>query len=381
MKLYIKNVKSKVNGVKEWIWIEFYNQDNKRIRKSLKLLNTPVNWKKAEKIRARLLLKQEEDMFIEKKIPTLDEYKIVSFESNEGTRSINTQNDYRISYDKHISPYFGSMGLDKIKPSHIRLWQSKLIKEVSPRRVRNVRAVLSTILKDALADEIIDKNPLTRVKTVKVPKTVITPFDINEMKLILGKSKGQDRNFFALGFFSGMRSGEMIGLKWSDIDFSNNEINISRSRKMGVDGSTKNESSERTIDILDSLIPFLKNQFELTGKFESYVFLNRQNNPIYDIKRIRENGWKKTLKSCEIEYRTIYQTRHSFATMMLENGEDILWISNMLGHTDSSMTLSKYTHYVKKKEKKRGEFLNKEFSSLDISNTTSKTALNEEFIA
>jgi integrase len=102
------------------------------------------------------------------------------------------------------------------------------------------------------------------------------------------------------------------------------------------------------------------------------VFLNKFNEPIYDIKRIRENGWKKTLKACEIDYRTIYQTRHSFATMMLEGGEDILWLSNMLGHTDSSMTLSKYTHYIKKEEKKRGQFLNQKLSSLNIEVTPSE---------
>jgi len=111
------------------------------------------------------------------------------------------------------------------------------------------------------------------------------------------------------------------------------------------------------------LTPYLKSQYKLTGDKDSYVFLNKFDEPIYDIKRIRETSWKKTLKVCGIDYRTIYQTRHSFATMMLENGEDILWLSNMLGHTDSSMTLSKYTHYIKRKEKKRGEFLNGTFSS------------------
>jgi integrase len=62
--------------------------------------------------------------------------------------------------------------------------------------------------------------------------------------------------------------------------------------------------------------------------------------------------------------------------MMLENGEDILWLSNMLGHTDSSMTLSKYAHYVKRKEKKRGQFLDKTFSCLHVS-----VANNKEFVA
>ncbi|MEA3371790.1 MAG: hypothetical protein U9Q40_10665 [Campylobacterota bacterium] len=58
--------------------------------------------------------------------------------------------------------------------------------------------------------------------------------------------------------------------------------------------------------------------------------------------------------------------------MMLEGGEDILWLSNMLGHTDSSMTLSKYTHYVKKEEKKRGTFLNGNLPSLNNSTATTE---------
>jgi integrase len=372
MKIYIKKVKNTKNEVKEWLWVDFIDNDGKRQKKTLKLLNTKANMKLAKnKIIPALLHKLENDKFIEKLVPTLNEFMVVSFKMNEGTRSLNTQNDYRISYDKHISLTLGHLRLDKIKVSHIKQWQSDLLKKVSPRRVRNVRATLSTILKDAMADELIEKNPLSLVKTVKVSKTEITPFNMDEIKLILENSSAQDRNFFALAFFSGMRSGEMIGLKWSDINFSKLEIKISRSRKMGVDGKTKTESSNRTIEILDPLIPYLKSQYQHTGELNSYVFLNKFNEPIYDIKRIREKGWKKTLKACNLEYRTIYQTRHSFATMMLENGEDILWLSNMLGHTDSSMTLSKYTHYVKKEEKKRGQFLNKEFSSSEVDMTLS----------
>ena len=375
MNIYSKKVKNSKGEVIEWLWINFYDNNNKRQRKPLKLLNTKANMKLAQtKIIPQLLYKLENDKFIDNKVPKLDEYMKISFKMNEGTRSLNTQNDYAISYKKHISPILGHKLLNKIKVSDIKQWQSNLLKVVSPRRVRNIRATLSTILKDAMADEIIEKNPLSLVKTVKVKKTEITPFTMNDMKLILENSQGQDRNFFALAFMTGMRSGEMVGLKWSDIDFLKFEIKILRSRKMGVDGNTKTLSSNRVIDILDSLVQYLKDQYILTGKRSSYVFLNKFNEPLYDIKRIRENGWKKTLKACKLEYRTIYQTRHSFATMMLENGEDILWLSNMLGHTDSSMTLSKYTHYIKKKDKKRGQFLNKELSSLNI-NTRSNDKL------
>ena len=365
MNLYVKKVKNSKGKVKESIWISFYDKNEKRIRKSLKLENTTANWKEAELIRAKLLLQKKNAVFIENKVPTLDEFKVKSFEMNEGTRSHNTQNDYKISYDKHIGPKLGHLRLDKIKPSHIRLWQSNLAKVVSARRVRNVRAVLSGIIRNAMEDEIITKSPLSIVRGVKVQKTEIHPFSLDEIKMILENSKGQDRNFFALAFLSGMRSGEMIGLKWSDINFFKSEINIKRSRKMGVDGKTKTESSNRTIDILDALIPYLKEQYELTSNHNSNVFLNKNNEPIYDIKRIRETSWKKTLKACGLDYIPIYHTRHSFATNMLENGEDILWVSSMLGHTDSTMTLSKYAHYIKRKDRKRAQFLDKELTLSD----------------
>lgn len=357
MKIYVKKETNTKSEVKEKLYVEFYDNNGKRQRKSLRLLNTPANMKLAKQKVLPALIVKLQSKFIEKKMPTLDEFKELSFEMNEGTRSASTQNDYRVSYDKHISPQLGHMKLDEIKPSHIRLWQSKLVKVVSPRRVRNVRAVLSGILRNAMEDEIIEKNPMTIIRGVKVQKTDIKPFSMEEISLILQNSQGQSRNFFALAFMSGMRSGEMIGLKWEDINFFKSEINIQRSRKMGVDGKTKTESSNRTIEILDSLLPYLKSQYELTGSKSSYVFLNNKDNAIYDIKRIRETSWKKTLEACKLNYRPIYHTRHSFATMMLENGENVLWISSMLGHTSSAMTLDKYTRYIKKEDKKRGQFL------------------------
>jgi len=363
MRIYIKKVKNTKGEIKESLWVDFYDNSGKRQRKTLKLSNTKANMKLAKKkIIPALLHKLESNKFIEKSVPTLNEYKIKSFEMNKSHRRDTTINDYEISYKKHIEPILGKKKLDKIKASDLELWQNKVIESVSPRRLRNIRAVLSGILSDAYRDELIDKNPLTLVRTIKADKVDIKPFSITEISTILNSSLGQEKNFFALGFFSGMRSGEMIGLKWSDIDFFRLEIKPQRSRRMGKNGKLKTDSSYREVDILDSLLPYLKNQYQITGSYNSYVFLNNDNEPLYDIKRIRDYSWKKTLKKCELDYRPIYHTRHTFATIMLENGEDILWVSNMLGHTDSTMTLSKYARYIKRESKKRGQFLKKELT-------------------
>jgi len=345
---------------KTYIYVDF-TFNNKRVRKSLDLKNTAKNRKLVkDKILPELQHKLNSGMFIENKtkMPTLNEFKAESFAMHKGTRRQSTQDDYRISYDKHIAPYFGEMKLDKIKPSDIAKWQSILLETLSPSRIRNIRAVLTKIFKDALIDEVIDKNPVSLIPVPKIEKTKITPFSEEEIFKILDNSQGQNRNFFALGFFSGMRSGEMIGLKWSDIDFTRAEINISRGIRMGRISATKTIESTRTIDIIGSLMPFLLEQKELTGDCE-YVFVNNKKEHIYDIKRIRDTHWKKTLKKAELEYRTIYQTRHTFATVMLENGEDILWVSNMLGHVNSTMTLAKYARYIKRENKIRASFLEK----------------------
>jgi len=247
--------------------------------------------------------------------------------------------------------------LDKIKPSDIQLWQNSLLKKLKPRRVRNIRATFNTVFGDALRDEIIIKNPISMVKTPKLDKIEVKAFSFEEMKKIIGVASGEMKAFTALGFFTGMRSGEMIGLRWDDIDFTKKEISIKRAIKMGTVSTPKTKNSVRTIDIIDNLLPYLKEQYKLTGKHKSYVFLNKDDEHYYDIKRIRDSKWKKLLKECDIEYRTIYQMRHTFATVMIENKEDILWVSNMLGHSDSSMTLQMYAKYRKRDNVKRASFL------------------------
>lgn len=232
-----------------------------------------------------------------------------------------------------------------------------MLDKLSPRRVRSIRATFNTIFDDAIRDEIIDKNPISKVKVPELDKVEVKSFSLDEVKKIISIAKDDMKAFSALGFFSGMRSGEIIGLMWSDIDFEKREIHIQRAIRMGTISTPKTKNSIRTIDILDNLLPYLKEQYAMTGAKNSYVFLNDKDEHYYDIKRIRNTKWKNLLKECDIPFRTIYQMRHTFATIMIENNEDILWVSNMLGHTDSSMTLQMYAKYRKREDVKRASFL------------------------
>lgn len=144
------------------------------------------------------------------------------------------------------------------------------------------------------------------------------------------------------------------------MDFDKKEIFVKRTIGRGIEDTPKTQSSIRQIEILDILMPYIESQFELTGCKNSYIFMTSNDSHFFDIKNIRDHDWKRVLKAVGVEYQTIYQMRHTFASMMIANGEDILWVSQMLGHTSPKMTLEKYAKYFKRKDKVRATFLEKE---------------------
>ncbi len=344
------------------MWITFYHQ-SKRYRKSLGLDDTKANRKLAEtKLIPEIQYKLNTGEFFKddnvKKVPTVNEFFKVSFEIHKNHRRALTQKNYLFVYKNHIKPYLGNKKLDEIKPSQIATWQNKLLETLSTKSLSMARAVLNVVFNDAIADEIIVRNPLKVIKKPhNVPTREIKPFTKDEMFTLLDNVNEKVRCYFAIGFFTGMRTGEILALKWSDIDYENMIIKVRRARRQGIESKPKTKSSIRDVDILDVLIPYLKNHLKFKIPECDYLFTSNFKEPYNDTTGVFARYWKPLFKKLNIEYRNPYQMRHTFASMMISNGEDILWVSNMLGHTTSAMTLTKYAKYVVNKDKKRGTFL------------------------
>lgn len=343
------------------MWITFYHQ-SKRYRKSLKLDDTKANRKIAEnKLIPQIVHELNTGEFLKndnvKKVPTVDEFAKVSFEINKPHRRELTQRNHRQTYNYHIKPYFGNKKLDEIKPSSIATWQNKLLETIATKSLSFVRAVFNVIFNDAIRDEIIVKNPLKLIKKPKiVPIRDINPFTLDEINKILYYMDDKVKIFFAIGFYTGMRTGEIISLKWSDIDLDNNAISISRAKRQGIESKPKTDASIRTIDIIDALVPYIKNHLRYKIDSSEYLLNSFFKKPYSDSVAM-SRYWKLLLERIDITYRNPYQMRHTFASMMISNGEDVLWVSKMLGHTTSAMTLNKYARYIENKDKKRGTFL------------------------
>lgn len=337
-----------------------FTLDGKRIRKALNLNDTIKNRNLVlNKIFPKMKVDIHSGVFFDKKIPTLNSFSIFSFANHRLERREITTHDYKNMYKKHIKPYFGENKLNEIRVSDINEWKNMLYydKNLSSKRVNDLKKVFGTILNDAVQDEYIGFNPISKSKSLPAHHYKdIEPFSLEEIAKILHSCEGQNRNIISVLFFTGIRTGECIGLKWSDIDFDNQTIHIQRTIGRGREGLPKTKSSIRSIDIIDKLMPYLKSQYRITGDNGTYVFLNQIGNPYFDSSKLRDRMWKQTLESAGVRYRTIYQTRHTFCSLNLQANEDILWISKTLGHSSPKTTLEKYSKYIPRVGRKSSIF-------------------------
>lgn len=202
-----------------------------------------------------------------------------------------------------------------------------------------------------------------RVITLKMrasfSATSIKPLKLDEVEQVLrvceNKAKESQiwleaRNYLAFAIFSGARVGEILALEIDDVDLENNKVYINKSKqRMKNKIDTTKTGKARYIDLLKNARIALESQIEIKKRAkQTRLFSMREK----DIAKM----WKEALQECGLESRVLYQTRHSFATIMLTNGEEPLWISAMLGHSSLHTTFTHYVKYIPQK-KERASFV------------------------
>ena len=254
-----------------------------------------------------------------------------------------TMLDYKSAMNTYLLPRFGNTPIQQITYLDVEDMVSEM--ECSAKRINNILVPLRSVFKLAYKNKYVSENVMALVENHKVVKAKIKPLSMDEVVLFLGKVNPFYRPFFTVAFFTGMRGGEMAALKWENIHFETGKIDIMETRVYGEEGPPKTEGSYRTIDMLPMVRTALLEQVQHTRLKSKYVFLNPEGRPI-DVETLRKNAWSKGLKSIEIEYRPMIQTRHTFATLMISAGENIGWVQRMMGHASLKMIVEKYYSYV-----------------------------------
>ncbi|MGR2662929.1 tyrosine-type recombinase/integrase [Chromobacterium haemolyticum] len=259
-----------------------------------------------------------------------------------------------------IVPKWGQSYIDELATPELREWIVGLSKQMKQKSVRNCVGLLSAVLNQAAADGIITMSPLEPIKlrTVlprkkKADDDDIDPFNDDEIKAILDACKEPEvRALFQFAFTTGLRTGELIALKWHNIDARLGTVrvqdNIVSAEGGSVEKTTKTDTA-RDVPLLPAAQEALMTMkpISLMLGIGGYIFVNPNTGKRWSGERVMLEHWTRTLRRAQIRYRNQYQTRHTFASRLLMSGEAELLVAKLLGHTTVEMVRRHYGKYIK----------------------------------
>ncbi|UZQ49077.1 tyrosine-type recombinase/integrase [Clostridium kluyveri] len=273
---------------------------------------------------------------------------------------------YGIAVDKIILPALGDKYLDKIKPTDINALYTHCINDLgnSTTTIRQYHWILSKAFKNALRWKIIDYDIMAAIDPPKKAKRELTIYNKDQLFLLLDRIKNLTCYIpVLLSSTTGVRLGELCGLRWKDVNLKDKEIYITRQLQK-VDGELqllelKTSTSKRKIPLLDYTIKGLEELKQIQeynkSKNKNYDKRNfvvcKEDGSPYEPNYISKNYTRvmKQYKVCEqlqIPYIRFHDLRHTYATMLLVANTNPKVVSELMGHSTVSMTLNTYSHVL-----------------------------------
>ncbi|WQV84413.1 site-specific integrase [Helicobacter pylori] len=264
------------------------------------------------------------------------------------------------SLENVFNSVFSLMGLkesDKLKKitkEKITQYHQATLQLYRKNTIHNFNANLKSFLAFCESERFLNQNPYYTItlKNAQEAKE-IEPFNLDEVKTLIKNAPSlRLKAFLVVAFFTGMRTGEQLSLQWEDIDFNEKTIAINKSlNELGQITSPKNKPSIREVDLLEPVEKILKELKENEPETKKFVFIDAPKRS-----SIFQRHFKALLKKLNLKDRKLYTTRHTFASLMLSQGEEPMWVSKTLGHKDLNTTYNTYSHYIPKQDKERAKF-------------------------
>ena len=296
--------------------------------------------------------------------PTVEDFTKDWFEENQIRWKRSYRYMIRSTLDGHLLPVFGQKKVSSITKGEVLKFRSTLAKVsngnkegLSPDRINHIMTPLRMILADA-ADRHNFTTPFIGIKPLKVPRTEVDPFSLDEVRQFLAKVRADFRDYYIVRFFTGMRTSEIDGLKWSNVDFERRQILIRETVVMGEEDTTKTDSSRRFIEMSKPVYEALLSHHKVTGAKEGFVFCTRTGEPM-NYSNVTNRIWYPTLRLLGLKKRRPYQTRHTTATLWLASGENPEWIARQMGHSTTKMLFTIYSRYVPNITRQDGSAFNR----------------------
>ncbi len=261
----------------------------------------------------------------------------------------------------HIAPVLGRVKLKSLTPPHIRrLYRERLDAGLSPRTVQYTHVVLQRALKQAVRDGLIPRNVCEAVDPPQVRREEIRPLDRDQARALLAASR-EDRleALYVVAIHCGLRQGELLGLKWEDLDLDAGTLQVRRTLTSAKEGprfgAPKTAKGRRSVRLTPTALEALKRHSarqadEMTKADTLYedhglVFASLVGTPLSRHNLTR--AFKAALRRADLPQTfRFHDLRHTCATLLLSRGHHAKFVQELLGHATIAITLDTYSHVL-----------------------------------
>jgi integrase len=279
-----------------------------------------------------------------------------------------------ITFYDNLTPYLAELSEAVVEdlslPAISSFITSLQKRKLSAKTINHTLTLVKSVCNLAVKEQWIEKNPFTKVSNLRVQAHEPKPFSKDELTKIFAKLDDHLLPYFLLQASTGIRTGELMAVRFSDFDWSHNQLRISRSRWKKKEDSTKTAGSVRTIFLTEEVKQLLKDlQKKRKAPNDTPLVVNRNGEP-YQV--YLHKYWKKALKDAKVPYRNCYTLRSSFASIALQQGVDLGYISKTLGHTSIKITADKYLRYIKDADKDNKDKVNQMMTDMSLTTKIKK---------
>ena len=283
-------------------------------------------------------------------------------DSVRGTVRVSTFERHEGIIRTHIKPALGRIKLKNLTPTHVRgLHREKLDADLAPATVRKIHFTLHKALSQATSDGLISRNAAD-VKAPRPAPEEMRPLSEDEARAFLETAKASDDRFeplYVLAIITGLRRGELLGLRWDDVDLERGKLRVGRAlvREGGqhIVGETKTRRGRRQVNLTPRTVNALKahhkrqleERMQLSGLYKDHglIFATEIGTPV-NPENLVNRSFKPLLKRASLPEIHFHDLRHTCATLLLGRGVHPKIVQELLGHATIAMTLDTYSHYI-----------------------------------
>lgn len=310
------------------------------------------------------------------------------------TVSPKTAERYRELVRLHIRPHLGEMKLQALRPSRVEAFYTDLragrgpdgkkARALAPLTIRHIHRVLLKVLAIAERDGLIQSNPARKAERPKIERAEMEILSEVQAAELLTKLRGRSMFLLAaLGLATGMRRGEMLALRWRDVDIEKAELQVAQSLEQTKDGlrfkPPKTKYGRRTISLPAFAVRELRAHKAAQSAQRLALGLGKECDDALVLRRPDgspmlpdqvSSEWRKMMAALKVPNPvSLHALRHTHASQLIASGMDVLTISRRLGHGAPSITLDVYSHLFKPTDQGAAAIFDKAFGAINENET------------